>query len=253
MSDKLKVLVVDDNEEFCQNVKDILEMKDYAVSTAYDGFQALKLVEEDSFDVVLMDVKMPVMDGLETLRKLKTIAPQVAVIMVTAFAVEDLLREALREGAFGSLKKPLDFDRLFQLIQQAVPNGALILVVDDDKELCSNIEDILSQKGYRVCVAYDGDTAVQKTRENDFDILLIDMRLPPLNGLQTYLSIKDIRPDAVAIVITGYPQQMGDLVEEALQGNAYTCLEKPIDMEELVSLLARIQEQKAKGTLKKPA
>jgi len=252
MSDKLRVLVVDDNQEFCQNVRDILEMKDYAVSTAYDGFQALKLVEGDSFDMVLMDVKMPVMDGVETYKKVKEIAPETPVIMVTAFAVEDLIREALREGAFGSLKKPLDFDKLFELIEKAAGNGALILIVDDDKDLCGNMEDTLTQKGYRVCVAHDGDTAVQKTRENNFDIVLIDMKLPPLSGLQTYLAIKDIRPDAVAIVITSYPQQVGDLVKQALQGNAYTCLEKPIDMEELVSLLERIQEQKAKGTLEKP-
>ena len=252
MAEERKVLVVDDNQEFCQNVKDILEMKDYAVSTARDGFQALKLVEGDSFDVVLMDVKMPGMDGLETFKKLKTIAPQVAVIMVTAFAVEDLIREALQEGAFGSMGKPLDFGRLFELIERAAGNGALILIADDDKELCSNMEDILSQKGYRVCVAHDGDAAIQKTQENNFDIVLIDMKLPPLNGLQTYLAIKNIRPDAVAIIITGYPQQVGDLMEQALQGNAYSCLEKPIDMEELVSLLDQIKEQKAKDTLKKP-
>ena len=252
MSDKLRVLVVDDNEEFHQNVKDILEMRDYAVSTAHDGFQALKLVEEDGFDVVLMDVKMPVMDGLETFKKLKTIAPEVAVIMVTAFAVKDLIREALREGAFGSMKKPLDFDRLFQLIKRATPNGALILVTDDDDNFCGNLKDVLSDKGYRVSVAHDGDAAIQKSWENDFAIVIIDMKLPTLNGLEVYLSIKDIRPDAVVIIVTGYVKQMGDLVEEALKESAYTCLEKPIDMEELIGIIEQIEEQKAKGTLKKP-
>ncbi len=252
MSEKVKVLVVDDNEEFCQNVKDILELKDYGVATAYDGFKALELVKQNGFDLVIMDVKMPVMDGVETFKKIKEMVPETPVMMVTAYAVEDLIREALQEGAFGSLRKPLDFDRLFELMEQAVPDGALILVVDDDKDLCSNMNDVLSDKGYRVSVAYDGDMAIQKARENNFDIVLIDMKLPPVNGLETYLSIRDIRPNAVAIIITGYPKDLGDLVEQAKQRSAYTCLEKPINMEELVSLLAKIEEEKSKGILKEP-
>ena len=248
----IKVLVVDDNKEFCRNVKDILELKDYAVATAYDGLKALELVKGNCFDIVLMDVKMPVMDGVETFKKIKEIAPKTPVIMVTAYAVEDLIREALREGAFGSLRKPLDFDRLFELMEQGISDGALILVVDDDQSLCSNMENILTDKGYRVTVAYDGDTAIKKAWENNFDIVLIDMKLPPVNGLETYLAIRDIRPNTVVIIITGYPKDMGELIEQALQRSAYTCLEKPIDMEELISLLEKIEEGKSRGTLKKP-
>ena len=249
---ELKILVVDDNEEFCQNVKDILEMKDYAVATAYDGFKAVELVKQDGFDLVLMDVKMPKMDGVATFKRIQEIAPDTPVIMVTAYAVEELIREALREGAFGSLRKPLDFDKLFKLIERATPNGALVLVVDDDQNLCASINDVLSDKGYRVSVAYDGNTAVERAWENNFDIMLIDVKLPPLNGLETYLAIRDFRPNVVAIIITGYSEEMGKLVHQALRDCAYACLEKPINMDELVLLLRQIEEQKAKGTLKKP-
>jgi len=249
---ELKILVVDDNEEFCQNVKDILELEDYAVATAYDGLKALDLVKQDGFDLVLMDVKMPKMDGVETFKKMKEIVPDIPVIMVTAYAVEGLIREALREGAFGALKKPLDFDKLFELIERAIPNGELILVVDDDESLCANMKAFLSDKGYRVSVAHDGNTAVERAWENNFDIMLLDLKLPILNGLETYLAIRDIRPNVVVIIITGYRQEMSDVAQQALQGNAYTCLEKPINMDELVLLLRQIEEQKAKGTLKKP-
>ncbi len=252
MPGKLRILVVDDNEEFCQNVTDILELRDYEVVSAYDGFKGLEAVKENGFDMVLMDIKMPVMDGVETYRKVKEIAPAMPVIMVTAYAVEDLIREALREGAFGALKKPLDFDKLFKLIKRATPNGELILVVDDDKNLCANMKDVLSDKGYRVSVAYDGNMAVEKAWENNFDIMLIDLKLPSLNGLETYLAIRDIRPDAVVIIITGYPQEMSKLAQQALQGNAYACLEKPVKVDELVSLFKQIKEQKDKGILKKP-
>jgi DNA-binding NtrC family response regulator len=252
MSDKLKVLVVDDNEEFCRNVTDILELKGYEVVSAYDGFKGLELVKENGFDMVLMDVKMPVMDGVETYRKVKEIAPNTPVIMVTAFAVEDLLREALQQGAYGSLKKPLDFDQLLELIKKATDKGAMILVADDDENLCANMQEVLSDKGYRVSVAYDGNMAVEQAEKNNFDIVLLDMKLPALNGLETYLAIREFRPNVVAIVITGYRQVTNELVQRALQENVYTCLEKPIDMDRLVSLLAQIKAQKNSGTLKKP-
>ena len=249
MSENTKILVVDDNEEFCQNLSDILESRGYEVSTANDGFKAIELVKESGFELVLMDVKMPKMDGVETFKRVKNISPQTAVVMVSAFTVENLIREALREGAFGYLKKPIDFERLFTTIESTVFKGALILVVDDDPNLCANLRDALSTKGYCVCIAYDGNTAIQKVKENDYDVILLDMNMPILNGFETYLAVRDIRPNTVVIIVTGYQQEMGSLVKQALEHSAYACLEKPVDMEKLASLLERIREQKKKGTL----
>lgn len=251
MSEKLRILVVDDNKEFCQNVADILELKGYEVVSAHDGFKGLKLVKRNGFDLVLMDVKMPVMDGVETFRKVKKVAPDTPVIMVTAFAVEDLMTEALREGAYGSLKKPLDFDQLLAIIAYATGEGALILVADDDENLCDNVKDVLSDKGYRVTAAYDGNMAVEKARRNNFDIMLVDMKMPALNGLETYLAIRDFRPNVVAVIITGYRQEMNELVEQTLQESAYAILEKPINMDELVSLLEQIKKRKGMSTSNK--
>ena len=252
MPEKKKILVVDDEEEFCRNLEDILEMENYEVTTAYDGFKGLELVKQNDFDVVLMDVKMPVMNGVETFKKMKKIVPDTPVIMVTAYAVEELLKDALRNGAFGTLKKPLNFDKLFQLIEESVLEGALILTVDDDKDFCTNIKENLEYQGYRVSVAYDGNAAIQKTQEEDFDVIILDMKLPPLNGLKTYLSIRDIRPNVVVIVISGYLMEMGRFAQEAVQKSAYVCLEKPIDMNNLISLLEQIEKQKVNNTLKKP-
>jgi len=250
MSGKVRVLVVDDNREFCQTMVDILELKGFEALAAYDGFQALEMVRQDGYDLVLMDIKIPVMDGVATSRKMREIAPDTRVIMLTAYAVEDLIREALQEGAFGCLKKPVDFDELFDLIEQATAaDGAMILVVDDDKDICANLKDVLEDKGYRVRVAYDGIRAIEIVQRDSFDIMLLDMKLPPLNGLETFLRIKGFRPNIVTIVITGYRQEMSGMVQQTLSRDAYSCLEKPIDMDELVSLLERIRGQKDAGTL----
>jgi DNA-binding NtrC family response regulator len=244
MSKKTTVLIVDDNIEFCKSLQDILEFKGYAVITAHDGFQALEFVKTTPVDCVLMDIKMPVMNGVETFCKLKEIVPDLPVVMMTAFAVEELIRESLQKGAFGILKKPIDFERLFSLIETATTDGMLILIVDDEQDFCRNLEDVLTQRGYRVCLAFEGRSAIEKTRENNFDIMLIDLKLPVLNGLETYLAIHEIRPHLIAIIMTGYTQELHDVLDEARHQPVYTCLEKPIDIDELLSLLEQIKERR---------
>lgn len=113
----VKVLVVDDNEDFSENVRDVIESHGCEAKTAYDGFKAIEAVKKDPPDVILMDVKMPGMDGLEAFRKIREIAPQMSVIMMTGFAMEEVIGEAIREGARASLKKPLDFNILMSLIR----------------------------------------------------------------------------------------------------------------------------------------
>ncbi len=251
MTETKRILVVDDNREFLQNVTDILELRDYEVAGAEDGPAALELAGRDQFDLVLLDVKMPVMDGLEVFRRLREIAPGTPVIMATAFAVEELIRDALREGAFGALNKPLDFDRLFELIEQATGSGMMVLVVDDDEQLCANLADLISERGYRVDIANDGDRAVELAREESLDVMLIDLKLPPLNGLETYLAIRDFRPGMVAIIITGHLAEMSRLAQQATEESAYACLEKPLDMDRLIAILERIERQKQDGTINK--
>lgn len=253
MTREKKILIVDDNIDFCRNITDILEMKGYRVTSVHDGFRALETLQADEFDAVLMDIKMPLMDGVETFRRLKKIRPGMVVIMITAFAVEDLIKEALREGAFGTFHKPIDFEKLLSTVENSFEEGALIMVVDDDRALCSNIHDVLGTKGYRIRIAEDGERALQLAMENKYDIMLLDMKLPAMNGFQTFLNIMDIRPNIVTILITGYPDEMKEFSEQAIKRNAIVCLEKPLDMNNLLKLLEKVNQAKISGMpLKKP-
>lgn len=80
-----------------------------------------------------------------------------------------------------------------------------------------------------------------------YDIIFIDMKLPTINGLETYLTIKEINPQTVAIMMTAYRQEMSDFVEEVLNNTAYTCLYKPLDMADLLRLVDEILEKKQKA------
>ncbi len=246
MKEKVSILIVDDNMSQCKTMAFILKRKGYVVTIAQNGPEAIAIVEKSPFDIIFMDIKMPLMNGVETYKKIKTVRPEARVMMMTAYAVEDLVREALQEGAYGIVYKPLDIEKVELILEKATENkqGALILVVDDEPELCSALKELLIKKGYRVGVAHNGEQAIATARKKAFDIIFVDLKLPTLNGLETYLAIKEINPEVVAIMMTGYRQEMGDLVKQALHNNAYTCLYKPINMSDLLNLTAEIVEKK---------
>lgn len=239
MEDKCRVLVVDDDEDICSTMKDILEMEGYEACIANDGYVALEMIRNESFDVVLMDIKMPGIDGVETFKRLKEFA-SIPVIMVSAYAVGDLIKEATREGAFAVLQKPIDFQLLFKTIESSRGDGAFVLFVDDDKNACEMIKNVLVRNNYNVVIAYDGATAIQKVKTMNFDVIILDMKMPVLNGLETYLGIRELRPEAVVIVISGYPLEMNSLANQALESGAYSYLQKPFSIELLLDALGNI-------------
>jgi two-component system, NtrC family, response regulator HydG len=251
MDREATVLVVDDNIDFSKNIQDILELHGFKVKIACDGITGIEIVKQGDIDLVLMDIKMPVMNGVDAFKKMKKIKKDLPVIMITGFAVEELINDALRNGAFAILKKPLDFDKLVGLIDNVDNCGSMILVIDDDTNICDNLNDILTLKGYKVSIAYDGNSAIDLVKENNYNIMLLDMKLPPLNGLATYLEIRKIRPNLTAIIISGHLEDMKKDIDKAIKNNAYTCIKKPIDIDLLISTIENINKLKIAEKIRK--
>lgn len=250
MGKKASTLIVDDNVSLCKTMSFALEHKGYAVTTANNGVEAIERVKEKSFDIIFMDIKMPVMNGVETFKKLKGIRPGATVVMMTAYSVEDLVQEALKEGAYEILYKPLDMGKIVAIIDESknAKRSALILVVDDDPGTCVTLKNVLVNRGYKVRTANTGEEAIAEAHKNRHDILFIDLKLPTINGLETYLGIKKIDPAAIAIIITGYREEMGHLIEQAISHSAYTCLYKPLDLAKILDLVDEIMARKVKAS-----
>ena len=246
---KGNVLLVDDNLDFLDSTKDVLEDQGYHVDTATDGKEALKRAYHNPFDVVLMDIKMPGMNGVESFIKMKEHNPEIKVILFTAYSVENLIEEAHKAGVCEVLNKPLDMVKLIDLIEEVRGGkiGACILVVDDDQALGESLYEFLTKKGYEVAVAGDGQRAVRAAEDKPFDILLLDMKLPKSNGLEVYRHIKPLQPNLVTIIMTGYEDEMRDLIDQTLRENAHTCLSKPFNFEALNELLDDIITAKKEG------
>lgn len=114
-----KLLLVDDEREFVHTLSERLLMREIGSAVVYDGEQALAFVEEDEPDVMVLDLKMPGIDGLEVLRRVKTAHPQVQVIILTGHGSREDERNCMDAGAFAYLQKPVDIDVLTRLLEQA--------------------------------------------------------------------------------------------------------------------------------------
>jgi len=120
LNKKIKVMVVDDEQDFVKNLARLLKNRGFEVFTAFDGLEAVETIKrQKGIDVVILDVKMPVMNGLETLFEIKDLAPETEVIMLTGHATLESGIQAIREGAFDYLMKPCDIEDLIQKIYDA--------------------------------------------------------------------------------------------------------------------------------------
>jgi len=240
---KGRILLVDDNEEFLDSTKDVLEEEGYQVVTAGSGEEAIREVELADFDVVLMDIKMQGLNGVDTFMEMKKRKSGVKVIMCTAYIVENLIRRALEEGACAVLNKPFDMDLLFRTIVKVGQSGspATILVADRDNRFCLEVQRVFGSQGHRVVIAHDGRDALEKAETYSFDVLLLDLRLPPADGLEIHRQIRAKQPATHTTIIVGHPDEMDSAIQQELRKeNGLTTMIRPVDITQLQELLAEL-------------
>src|SRR5690606_16731122 len=107
-----RILIVDDESAIRRTLKDILEFEKYAVDEAADGMECLVKIKQNQYDVVILDIKMPKMDGMETLDRIQELQPELPVVMISGHATIDTAVEAVKKGAFDFVSKPPDLNRL---------------------------------------------------------------------------------------------------------------------------------------------
>jgi DNA-binding NtrC family response regulator len=232
------VLVVDDDLDTCSNLQDSLADMGYDVDTAQDGSTALEMVRRKPYDVALLDLKMPGMDGLTLYREIRKLRAGTVAMIVSAYATPETTSEALNAGAWRVMSKPVDFLKLLPLLDEAAQQP-LVMVVDDDRELCESLWDLLREHDYRVCIAGDEAEAADRLLGRDFQVVLIDMKLPGGDGRGVLKRVQDLTPDARTLLITGYRDEMTQLVDQALQEGADGVCYKPFDVPQLLGLLRR--------------
>ena len=136
-----RILVIDDERSIRNTLKDILEFEKYEVQTAENGLEGLSFIKSNTFDIVFCDIKMPQMDGLEVLEKIKNIKPDLPVIMISGHGSIDTAVEAIKKGAFDFIEKPLDLNRILITIKNATEKTELITKTKElEQKVSKNFE-----------------------------------------------------------------------------------------------------------------
>ena len=126
MKIKAKILVVDDDSSIRRTLTDILEFEQYEVDQASDGVEAIVKIKRNTFDVIVMDIKMPKMDGMDAMERIQALSPDTPVVMISGHGNIDTAVEAVKKGAFDFIQKPPDLNRLLITIRNAMDKSSLI-------------------------------------------------------------------------------------------------------------------------------
>lgn len=248
MTPKLRILIVDDDQRMTRTLADILIVAGHEAVEASSGLRALEQVQTTSFDCVLTDVKMPEMNGVELHRRLRQVQPGLPVLLMTAYAADELIRQGLDEGVVGVFDKPLDMTLLLGFFGSLAKHRT-IAIVDDDPAFCKTLGDILGQRGFTVMPITDPHAGVEMIAA-DTQVILLDMKLNSISGLDVLKDIRAHYPSLPVLLVTGYRQEMIETIRAALELGTYTCLYKPLEIPQLLKILSEVQLKHLRDLLK---
>lgn len=233
-----RLLVVDDDLDTLANLADILTDIGYQVRTASSATEALRSLDANAFDIVLLDLKLPGMDGLQLYRELKRRSASTVAILITGFADAETRARADQIGVWRILSKPVDVTALLPLISEAA-DQPLLLIVDDDPDFCASLHDVLRERSYRVGIAGSALEAAQQMDRQDFPIVLVDWRLPDADGLELLKELRHQNPHARTMLLTGHRDELNPRLEKNSLHGVDVFFYKPLEMDDFLGTLQR--------------
>lgn len=209
-----KILIIDDEKVIRATLKEILEYEKYEISEAQDGEQGLKMIQEHEFDLVLCDVKMPKMDGLEVLEKVAEMEKQPQFIMISAHGTIETAVEATKKGAFDFIPKPPDLNRLLLTVRNALDKKNL---VSETKVLKKKLSQKMDMVGESPAIKHVKET-IEKVAPTDARVLITGPNGTGKELVAHWLHKKSNRSDApfIAVNCAAIP---AELIESELFGH----------------------------------
>jgi DNA-binding NtrC family response regulator len=237
-----RALVVDDDRTMVKTLTDVLSLKGWEVTGAYSGKDAVEKANAGSFDLVLMDVKMPEMDGVEAFKAMQQRNPSVRVVLMTAYAEQDRLDEAVRKGVLRILSKPVNFAELLPLLAEARGRGTPILLVDDDAQFLQTLAETLKLRGYETVMARTLDETQRLLAAQSPRAVLLHMHLGAEAARDAVESVRRIRPGTALILYSGRDDGARELNETLPAEAVHAYFQKPFAVDDVAGALDAIGE-----------
>ncbi|MFA5795442.1 MAG: response regulator [Candidatus Brocadiia bacterium] len=243
-----KILIVDDEIMMREMLYSLFSKKGYQVISAPNGEEAVKQAKESRPDLIVLDLKMPKMNGIEVLRQIREFDKDVEVVILTGIMVEDLEKRAAQLGVSEIVRKGVSVELFLKSIIQTLekhkarqsnvpahqPAKARIMVVDDDVDIRFVLEKFLQKHGYEVITAQSGEEAleyIEREKSKQPSLVLCDIKMPGMDGLLTIKKIKELNSKIGVVMISGLIDM--ELNQKAIELGAYDYIMKPFNMEYL--------------------
>ena len=305
---RIKLLLVDDEEDYVRTMAARLELRDIASRIATSGEAALEAVEEDAPHVMVLDLRMPGIDGMEVLEKVRREHPHVQVIVLTGRGTEEDEERARQLGAFEYMEKPTDTSELLDTIRSAwskaievlkesgkefsrsmmaaamaeagdadtaleyleaeeeeeeeekgepsaeehvadamePPGSVKVLYVDDEEDFVRTLAERMDMRDLGGDVALSGQEALAMLEEERPDVMVLDLRMPGIDGLEVLRRVKKAYPEIEVIILTGHGSEQDE--EEARRLGAFDYLRKPVELETLMDVVRRAGRAAGRGS-----
>ncbi|MFH1845017.1 MAG: response regulator [bacterium] len=253
----VRLLMVDDEEDFLIAASDALARRGIEVIAVQKAQDALISAKHGDFDVAVIDMKMPEMDGEELFRRLSEQEPQLPVIILTGHGSILQAFRIAREGIYDYLAKPCDMDVLAAKIHEAneirrahsTPSRPglepIVLLIDDEVELLDSMRPVLERRGFSLMTASNAVGGLQILGRKEVDVVVLDLKMPGMDGMTALKELKTRFPTVEVILLTGHPTL--DTAQEGIKVGAFEYLAKPVDMEELVEMINSANQKRQDG------
>jgi two-component system response regulator HydG len=235
-----RLLVVDDDKQMVRTLVDVVRLHGWEADGAHSGEAAVEAVRERDYAVVLMDVRMTGINGLEAFKAMKAVRPGVRVILMTAYTASEILAEAEREGALRILSKPVALTGLIEILKQTTVVSRGVLVVDDDAAFLKTLRKVLEQNGYATFTAGTLDEALGMLESTSPGAVVLDLRLDGITAPETVLAIKHVSPSVALILCSGYGAALDETTSALSAPLIHASLHKPFSPNALLEILNEV-------------
>jgi two-component system NtrC family response regulator/two-component system nitrogen regulation response regulator GlnG len=232
-----RVLVVDDDRAMVRTLCDVLALRGWTPTGVHSGEAAISAVESETFDAVVMDIRMSGMDGVRALKAMRAARPGIRVVLMTAFTAAAMIKEAEREGALRVLAKPVQLPDLLKLLDETLAAPRPVLVVDDDAAFLQTLSDALRSRGRTVITATRLDEAVDRLIADAPTAVVLHLRLDSVEPKDSILAIRGVSPAILLVLYSGHPLTLDATIRTLPTDWIHACLRKPFDVDALLTLL----------------